>query len=391
MIIFENKGEIDVRAIKTFGVNVKESENPIGFFGTGLKYAISILLREKHNIIIQSGLNEYVFSVNPVTIRNSEFNIVRMNNEDLGFTTDVGKQWKLWMAYRELYCNCEDEGGFTIEDNFKPSATDGVTRIIVDGDEFANIHNNSSEFILPDRPGQPMIAGYFYPGESKAVFYRGINVHQLQKPSKFTYNILSKIDLTENRTAMYDWEIKGAILASVISSKNKKFIEGCLLASDSCYERTFNYNNCPIQPSDEFIEVVDLLTKDQVANINPSAFVLYKDVARKGLTPETMTVSVVEGKMLKRALAICAQFGFDIKYDIIVTESLGSNILGLAEGGKIYLSQLAFDKGTKCVAGTILEEYLHLKHHLIDNTREMQNFLVDKIITMMEQATGEPL
>ena len=37
MIVFENPGEIDVAAISTFGVSVKETDNPIGFFGTGLK------------------------------------------------------------------------------------------------------------------------------------------------------------------------------------------------------------------------------------------------------------------------------------------------------------------------------------------------------------------
>ena len=45
MIVFENPGEIDIRSISTFGVSVKEGDNPIGFFGTGLKYAIVVLLR----------------------------------------------------------------------------------------------------------------------------------------------------------------------------------------------------------------------------------------------------------------------------------------------------------------------------------------------------------
>jgi hypothetical protein len=48
IVVFENPGEIDAAAIRTFGVSVKEGENPIGFFGTGLKYAIAILLRTGH-------------------------------------------------------------------------------------------------------------------------------------------------------------------------------------------------------------------------------------------------------------------------------------------------------------------------------------------------------
>lgn len=58
-VIFENPGEIDPRMISTFGVNVKENDSAIGFFGTGLKYAIAILLRNHHRISIQL-IEEYV-------------------------------------------------------------------------------------------------------------------------------------------------------------------------------------------------------------------------------------------------------------------------------------------------------------------------------------------
>jgi len=47
MITFENDGEIDLRAISQFGINVKTGDSPIGFFGTGLKYALAVLMREE--------------------------------------------------------------------------------------------------------------------------------------------------------------------------------------------------------------------------------------------------------------------------------------------------------------------------------------------------------
>lgn len=45
MIIFRNAGTIDPKSITTFGVSSKENPGAIGFFGTGLKYALAILLR----------------------------------------------------------------------------------------------------------------------------------------------------------------------------------------------------------------------------------------------------------------------------------------------------------------------------------------------------------
>lgn len=55
MILFQNPGEIDLLSIASFGVSVKEGENPIGFFGTGLKYAIAVLLRTGHRITVMTG------------------------------------------------------------------------------------------------------------------------------------------------------------------------------------------------------------------------------------------------------------------------------------------------------------------------------------------------
>ena len=44
-VSFKSNGLIDPLCITTIGVSVNESENPIGFFGTGLKYAIAIRQR----------------------------------------------------------------------------------------------------------------------------------------------------------------------------------------------------------------------------------------------------------------------------------------------------------------------------------------------------------
>jgi len=48
MIVFGNDGGLDLQAAMTFGVSAKETNNPFGQFGTGLKYAVAILLRTGH-------------------------------------------------------------------------------------------------------------------------------------------------------------------------------------------------------------------------------------------------------------------------------------------------------------------------------------------------------
>ena len=111
-VIFSNPGLIDLRAITTFGVSSKENDSAIGFFGTGFKYALAILLRERQDITILRGkTKKYKFSHKTQTVRVDKFDFIYMNEQALNFTTDLGKTWKLWQAYRELYCNCVDEYG----------------------------------------------------------------------------------------------------------------------------------------------------------------------------------------------------------------------------------------------------------------------------------------
>lgn len=391
MIIFENAGKIDIRAIKTFGVSVKEGENPIGFFGTGLKYAIAILLRHGHSIAIQAGLEAYIFGVSKTTIRGTDFQIVTMNGEELGFTTDVGKSWKLWMSYRELHCNCTDEGGHVSEQHLMPDAEHGVTRIIVDGGEFTKVHHRRGEFLLDTEPTVMAARVHVHPGEAKSVFYRGIRVQELVGRSKFTYNVKDRINLTEDRTVKYEWEVTSAVATTILQSQDRDFIEECILAEEGYLEHVLNYHSSGVSPGVTFLDVVGELSGNKVAKINTSALTAYKNATQGQLAPAEMILTNTQQAMLDRAIEICQRFGFDIDYEVMMVESLGSGILGMAEEGRIYISHMAFDKGTKCVAGTLIEEYAHLKYELADCTRDLQDFLLDRMMSLMEENMGEPI
>jgi hypothetical protein len=69
MLVFSNPGEIDIRAATIIGVNVKQGNTPIGYFGTGLKYAIAGIIRLGGTIEIWSGETNYFFTGRKETIR----------------------------------------------------------------------------------------------------------------------------------------------------------------------------------------------------------------------------------------------------------------------------------------------------------------------------------
>ena len=89
--------------------------------------------------------------------------------------------------------------------------------------------------------------------------------------------------------------------------------------------------------------------KRHLGQINQSALARIKKRGR--LAPEPAVMSKVE----QQQLAIAKQFlkdvlKIEVESPIVVSDSLGDGILGLATKGQIFLSRKAFAHGTKYVA-----------------------------------------
>jgi hypothetical protein len=248
MIVFENDGEIDPRLVMLIGVNVKESASAIGFFGTGLKYAVASLARWGEEIRIQSGVNEYSFASEETEIRGRKFGVLAMfskyDKAPLGFTTELGKRWEPWMVYRELWCNAHDEPASKVfRTDVAPAAVVGKTRVIVDGPKIQEAHFNRNDFILaPDRNLLHKTKSVeIYEGAGTRIFYRGIAVQTPDKPSIFTYNITSHLYLTEDRTAG-SWSTDPEIAKALTELQDAGMIDATLMAPEDRLESRLDYS-----------------------------------------------------------------------------------------------------------------------------------------------------
>lgn len=106
---------------------------------------------------------------------------------------------------------------------------------------------------------------------------------------------------------------------------------------------------------------------------------------------DSIDLDPVQGRMLEKAAAILSGAGFKVdEFPIIVLDTLGPNICGMAKDGKIFLSRMPFQKGTREVAATLLEEYAHLKSGEGDASLGFQNWLFDQLLVQAEKAAGEP-
>lgn len=399
MIIFENLGEIDARSISSFGVSVKDSDNPIGFFGTGLKYAIAVLLRTGHDVTIYSGLSIIRLGVKSEQVRGQDFDFVTMAIDGgapvgIGFTTQLGKLWQVWMAYREIACNCKDEGGSIASAQAEPAPEAGITKIIVNGAPFAEAYADRASVILEDEPfltvGTTEIRNR--PGED--FFYRGVRVHQHNARGLFTYNDTGALELTEDRTCKDHWQPRVRIIRAILRADDDAFIRACVTAPEHTLEKDLDFHGWGITPSKAFLAVVGDCMSDRLTKVNRTAEKVWSDATQQAYSPREVVMTKVQHASMERALDFCAGIGFQIRgsYPIKVVESLGSGTLGLAKDQTIFIAERVFQiGGTKQLAATLIEEYLHLRHGWADLTRELQSFLFEKLVSIGEELVGEPL
>lgn len=388
MIIFKNDGEIDINAITTFGVSVKSADS-IGFFGTGLKYAIAILLREGCSITIYSGNERLEFGIESVNIRGEEFDIVTMNGKQLGFSTELGKTWQPWMAFREIYCNCTDEGGEIYTASSIPEAKQGETVIVCEGDILDDIYRNLNLYILQTKP---LVKNEFIEirdSPTRHVFYKGVMVKSDMPQCMYTYNILDYIELTEDRTAKYNFQVIREITNGIVRLKDKAMIRNIVCAPEYTFENDLDYD-IHTEPSDEFLEVCKLLAETHDKSANRHAIEFAMKYINADTEPKEIELTVLERGMYEKSCELLGLAGFNVmEYPVKFVETLGTGTFAEAKDGVMWIAKPCFEQGTKTVAHALLEEHFHLKHGYRDCQRDFQTFLFQNILTMVERLNQE--
>jgi hypothetical protein len=276
-VVHDTPGHIDLRAFMTFGVNAKPgARSPIGFFGTGLKYAVAVLCREGCNVTVWVGDEPHVFYTDKVDFRGKEFLQLRMKrkrgvtarwmSQELPFTTELGKNWKIWMALRELHSNTLDENGVSyLSADDVASGLEGSTRIVVSGDAYVTAFAELDKIFLKeatDAPGYDIVR---HPGPSKVAYYRGLRAHDLERESLYTWDLRAEQTLTEDRTLKYGFMVEYYVRHHVMASKDKILIKTCLEADENTLEGSVNWREdekhyC----SSEFLEGVKRWGKPKV-------------------------------------------------------------------------------------------------------------------------------
>lgn len=269
-LIFDTPGQIDLRAFTTFGINVKPcSKNPIGYFGTGLKYAVAVSCRLGGQVKVETDGKTHFFYPRKVDFRGKQFDMIRMKTRDdslgrwrygqLPYTTELGKKWEPWMAFRELESNTRDEGGNTyLAEDEKPADPDR-TRITVTTPEVVKAYQYIEGIFLPKGLNQRGFSTVLevYNQPSRHIFYRGLRVMDLNKPSAYTYNFIHPMELTEDRTLKYPFMAKHYITGLVMESDDAKFISSILdLSEEKYFEGSLEFDTADKPERGVFLDVI---------------------------------------------------------------------------------------------------------------------------------------
>lgn len=416
-VCFENKGEVPVNAFKLLGASSKRGDSSkIGYFGTGLKYAIAVMLKQGIEFRIFSGDKEVKIGTRSTKFLDDTVQVMTVNGEKTSITLDAGVDWKPWYAIREIYSNAIDEQGeMTL--NVPAEAKTGYTRIFIDADAepLKDIFANWGAFFCQNRPvAFRNELGSLLPKlptipEFNA-FRKGIRVHSSRKHSVFDYD-LPDIAINESRVAINSWEVTekasellassdlisiNKFLALAKNSRHKDFVEW----EDSFWDFTFyrSFSEAWVEALSEKrlvphnfaghydITETTLILPDKLIDKLKQCFGEAINLA--GDNKDTFTI--IEGsdkQPLQKLLDVYALAGLDWELDKIdYVKFNDKDILGQAKDGRVLLSISLFTPAlSHQIAPTLIEEIVHAKTGYSDGTRELEGYLFNTIVGLAKE------
>ena len=418
----ENKGEVDVNAFRLMGASTKEGDSTkIGYFGSGIKYAITSALREGIPLRVFSGEKEIKITTKKATMANQSFDVVCINGLMTSLTTRMGKDWKTWFIFREFYCNAIDEGGMSVGISNEPKGEKGKTCVYIGMTEsISKVMDDFNRYFSERRTAiHTMESVKIYPRlvQKMSVYRKGILVFS-EHESLYDYDF-PDLTISEARQASdfeCEWHIvdfwkKNAsedMIFALLSNKakNPKDFEYSMnwqlgtsymgrvwhdvlknktivpYEHGGSFEEDYTSSNVVVLPH----KLCDLLHKTYGDKLKIRGF----DTIGKGrlilpTTPRQQSL-IDEAVQFFKAVGIDDIDTFPIKVAVLEAKTYG-----LAEEGEIFLSKELFDYGKRKVAEVLLEEYLHNKTMEDDRSRGFQSHLLNMLVASYEQRLNKYL
>ncbi len=409
-----NDGEISPYAFSLLGASTKrDDETKIGYFGSGLKYAIAVLLRNGIPLRVFSGLNEIVFTSQEVEMRGKTFRQIYIDGKPTGMTLEMGVDWEPWFAVREVFCNAVDEGRYTMEHAMSVTPEAGKTKVYIGAHEslnevFANwnkyFSSKRTDIVLEQSNGKVLNGG-----NELIVYRKGIRVHRVNYPCLFHYD-MQWIGINESRVIAEDFSFRGGLIRWISNFADEQMIRQIYNADKKMWEWNLDWDWSQ-SFNDKWLEVIGgrpLILEDVAGRFteylntslvlpNSLCRALKKHFAERvhilGQSDQqaarvVIPMDVRQKAVVDECLSFLKTVGVDVNYPIQVATFAFQDTLGEADQGTIFVSERCFELGKRTVVMAIIEEYTHLKTGHQDKSRAFQTYLLDQYLQQLEKSCG---
>ncbi len=416
-IKIQNEGLLDIKLVPLMGgTTKKDNQYKIGQFGTGLKYALDFLVRNKIEFKIFIGIKEVKITTVNENIAGQEFTIIYINGERTSITAQMGYDWNHWMIIREIWCNALDEGGAkrNIEDIDVPFGNqlgENQTTFYIEYNlEFAKIWQNWSQYFLQEF--EPMFSNdkiAIYPGTGKLrLFKQGVLIHtegEFSKPSLFNYDIKdASINELREFKGNLDYEIMKCITSITDNRVITYFLEN---VTEEHFEGTMDYFWTSLNFNNSWkttIGTAKLIHQEAIKTIKDKGLDI--DLSSVLCVPKNVykvLVKAFEGIGALRTVnkvnefyeIVDAELELQVKQALVVLEECGyfihpelKFVFGVF-GDKTTLAQINTDKKEILVSermkgqslfqmvAMLIEENEHFATGFQDHTREFQQHFIN--------------
>lgn len=433
-LAIKSQGEIEMNALTLLGASTKRADQTkIGYFGSGLKYTMAVLLRRKIPFVIYQGANKIDIRTEQTEFRGQDFERIVVNGEVTSLTTSMGIDWEPWMAVRETYSNALDEPNCQlINMPDQPTGEAGWTTIgIYLNEDFTDFCEKPGSYFTDFLQAETLLYssddGKLYTnGDGDRTIYRkGIRAYYDGKKAMFKYD-LANPELTETRTLKYSWSVFQNTIPLMLCKLNDVWLIQHILSNILyCEELNADWNIHYGPAWEEAIEDRTLIVRGQENFVSrfldkphwilPESMVTglkrsFPSIKIAGQSQSGYKYLVVESLtsrqegILEAAKMFMQDADNPITYNVTVVDFLDKNIMGLAIPGRlkrvgyleeqqtgepeILLSRLTLERGLKETVCTLVEEQAHIDSEQADETRGFQDYLIRKYVSALEEKLG---
>ena len=411
--VIENDKEIDPRAFTLMGASTKrQDDSKIGFFGSGNKYAVALLMRENTHFKVFSGKKEIKFGKKIVNFEGQRYEIITVNGKETSLTTEMGPNWKDWFAIREFYSNALDEGDVRLDvsDKFEPKV--GVTKIYIEKTEvLSDFFSNIGKYILTTNINKIAVVETQYGRVSlikkmdnkSLIFYRkGIRIEEVKSECLYWYDF-NEIEINESRTTKNSYEPSERIASFYAITKDEEIIKNFINNYKKKYEESLHWNYADKLSSSwekvlrgrrVYSESIAIVSGDFEGKANS---IILPDKLAKKISEEIPTITVVgfsesakyeilekvaqEQRLIDFCLIEMKKFGYPYSESVLIAKFYEDDVIGKwdEENKAIVLARKYFPNSVNELLVIMLEEYFHYKGQ-VDGRRSFVKFLIKEII-----------